>query len=583
MLTFLLLLQINVGVAISIPVSFSPGPAASSTSSVTATPPSASADGNSAIALTITARDAFNNAVGNANVNLSFSGGNNTITPPQGATNANGIFTAKIVSTQVQSNTVTAIFDSGASVAANINFFTGPISTSRSFLAVSPNSQIANNSNVIAATMTLKDAQGHPVSGQALSFTASGANTTITPSNPTDASGMSTVNYASNLAQSESAIVTIGSTAFSQPIVFVAGPPVSAASTLSVNPNASLYASGIQAATLTAVFADAFGNPASNVTVTWSASNGNNVFSPATGITNAAGVFTAQLTTTTAGSRLISANAGAAIATTTVSFVPGGYAPNSTFVASPNQITADGNTTSTLILTARDGNNELLPNAPVQLTDPVINHMFMPAGGATDANGIFVSLMTSTQAGSQMISARFAGAQLNTAIISAALSPACSATSFFGGPPWPKSDAQGGAGLVSADFNGDGNQDIAVLDFAGSVKILFGRGNQLFATPVVYGVGGASTALAIGDINGDGIVDLATCSAGSNTVSVLIGNPNGTFQPVTGAKTYAIGSLPRDIIILDFNGDGSPDIATTNQNSNNVSVLYNAGGGTFQS
>jgi hypothetical protein len=77
------------------------------------------------------------------------------------------------------------------------------------------------------------------------------------------------------------------------------------------------------------------------------------------------------------------------------------------------------------------------------------------------------------------------------------------------------------------------------------------------------------------DFTGDGNLDLAVANGPSNNVSVFVGNGDGTFQP---AQNFATGTYPFGYIIGvgDFNGDGSPDLATANSGSNNVSVLINA-------
>ena len=71
-------------------------------------------------------------------------------------------------------------------------------------------------------------------------------------------------------------------------------------------------------------------------------------------------------------------------------------------------------------------------------------------------------------------------------------------------------------------------------------------------------------ALVAGDFNGDGRTDLAVANSGSNDVSVLLGNGDGTFQPQV---TYAVGSEPVAIVAGDFNGDGRTDLAVANSGS----------------
>ncbi len=83
----------------------------------------------------------------------------------------------------------------------------------------------------------------------------------------------------------------------------------------------------------------------------------------------------------------------------------------------------------------------------------------------------------------------------------------------------------------------------------------------------------------IADLNGDGKLDLAITNIESNNTSILLGNGDGTFQSPTNFPT---GSFPVDIAALDLNGDGPPDLVIGAANSNAVLVLFGNGNGTFQ-
>jgi hypothetical protein len=81
------------------------------------------------------------------------------------------------------------------------------------------------------------------------------------------------------------------------------------------------------------------------------------------------------------------------------------------------------------------------------------------------------------------------------------------------------------------------------------------------AAAVNYGAGATSKSVAVGDLNGDGKPDLAVANYNSNTVSVLLGNGNGTFA---AAVNYGTGSFPLSVAIGDLNGDGRLDLAVAN-------------------
>jgi len=99
-----------------------------------------------------------------------------------------------------------------------------------------------------------------------------------------------------------------------------------------------------------------------------------------------------------------------------------------------------------------------------------------------------------------------------------------------------------------------------------------------FLPRVPYTVGTNPAEDRLVDLNGDGKLDLVVENSGSNTVSVLLGNGDGTFKP---AVNYATGTTPWSMAVGDVNGDGKPDIVTGNSGASTASVLLNKGDGTF--
>jgi hypothetical protein len=140
-------------------------------------------------------------------------------------------------------------------------------------------------------------------------------------------------------------------------------------------------------------------------------------------------------------------------------------------------------------------------------------------------------------------------------------------------------------GVAVADFNHDGNPDIAATYLEdNSVRVLTGKGNGNFNAAAVYPVGNQPYWVASGDLNNDGYADLVTANTTLNsatgTISVLINKADGSGT-FAAAQSYTVGNLPYQVAIGDLNGDGIPDLAVTNYGDNTVSILYGQTGGGF--
>jgi uncharacterized protein (DUF2141 family) len=128
--------------------------------------------------------------------------------------------------------------------------------------------------------------------------------------------------------------------------------------------------------------------------------------------------------------------------------------------------------------------------------------------------------------------------------------------------------------VLSADFNGDGNLDLATYN-----SVMLGNGDGTFRAPIATdpSLGNPQSSA---DVNNDHIPDLIGFGPSGGGLVVLLGKGDGTFGQ---ANSFATGGSPTAVTFGDFNGDGNLDAALLGDASGNVSIMLGNGDGTFQS
>jgi hypothetical protein len=132
--------------------------------------------------------------------------------------------------------------------------------------------------------------------------------------------------------------------------------------------------------------------------------------------------------------------------------------------------------------------------------------------------------------------------------------------------------------VVLVDINDDQILDILALNrISESISVFLGEGDGTFDIPTRQAVPGVQF-FVLADFNGDGDLDLAGVLTNSDRVGIRLGNGNGTFG---NQQTYLVGSAPIRVAARDVNGDGAVDIVTANSRSQDASVLAGDGNGNF--
>jgi hypothetical protein len=149
--------------------------------------------------------------------------------------------------------------------------------------------------------------------------------------------------------------------------------------------------------------------------------------------------------------------------------------------------------------------------------------------------------------------------------------------------------------ITVGNFNSDvdSHLDLAVANFVDkSVSILLGNGDGTFTNPLdcdattagtspTCVVGTQPVSIVTGDFNNDGVVDLAVANEVTKNVSILLGNADTTTGLFKAAQNFNLGKIPVSLTVADFNGDGALDLAAAHFGGKQLSVILGNGDGTF--
>ncbi|MHC9002364.1 invasin domain 3-containing protein [Enterobacter adelaidei] len=385
-------------------------------SSLAAAPATIVADGTTASTVTLSLKDRNDNPVSGQTVAFASSLTNSAVGNVRD--NGDGTYTAQLTGTTAGTANITVTVGGSAfgvtAVAVTLTADAGNLDAARSSLAAAPATIVADGTTASTVTLSLKDRNDNPVSGQTVAFASSLTGSTV--GNVTDnGDGTYTAQLTGTTAGTANITVTVGGNAFGVNAASViltadAGNLDAARSSLTATP-ATIVADGTTASTVTLSLKDRNDNPVSGQAVAFASSLTNSAVGNVTD--NGDGTYTAQLTGTTAGTANVTVTVGgSAFGVTAASVILTADAGNldaarSSLAAAPATIVADGTTASTVTLSLKDRNDNPVSGQTVAFASSLTNSA---VGNVTDnGDGTYTAALTGTTAGTASITVTVGG------------------------------------------------------------------------------------------------------------------------------------------------------------------------------
>jgi hypothetical protein len=282
------------------------------------------ANGTDSTIITVALRDPAGNPIPGQSVQLAVTGTNNTLTQPAASTNASGITTGRLKSTRAETKTITVTVNPGpnqvvlsqqptAQFVADTTTISASLSTAAANPA-SPDSVAGDGVQVSTITVTVRDANSNPVSGQTVQLATTGAGNLAQPGT-TSASGVAMGSITRNSGGLDTITATVNPSGTAvvltqRPVVkFFAtscGDPNATTSTVTVSPD-TVAATGTDSSTVTVTVLDCGSSPVSGATVRLALSGSGNFVRQPTTTTDGSGVTTGRVSSTVAGSKTVTA------------------------------------------------------------------------------------------------------------------------------------------------------------------------------------------------------------------------------------------------------------------------------------
>ena len=455
----------------------------------------------------------------------------------------------------------------------------GTVSAGNSTLTVS-GSPITASTGASAATITVtaRDASNNVIPGAAVSVGVTGTNSVTQPAGGVaNGSGVATATVSSTEAGIKTVTATINGTTITQQGTLTVSPaaPSASQSTLSAAPASIQAVSGTS--TITVTVRDGFGNAIPGATVVLAATGTGNTITQPPGTTSASGIAIGSLSSSTAGSKVVSGSAtkgGGPVAITQTATVTVGIgsadAGNSTLTVSPSTVTV-GVGSAAITVTARDAGNNTIGGAAVSVSATGSGNSLTPSSGTADGSGVFTATFSSLQSGIKTLTATVNGTTLTAQPTVSVTAATTTTTLSLSGSTTVVGQSITASWTVTPQGAGTPTGTVTVTGAGATCSAPVASGSCVLA-PTTAGVGAVFTATYGGDGNFSGSSDTATRTVGAASTNTVITSDSPDPSNVGQAVTVAFA------VTADAPGGGTPaGTVTVSDGVNGCSATVAAG------
>jgi len=543
----------NPGLSSSVTLIADRGTAEIATGELIVTDDDALANGRATNSVAAQVTDATGNPV--AGVDVTFTADNGAVVDTSGTTGSDGMVSITLTSSKAGVSHVTAAVN-GSSQTVPTHFVAGAVDTTRSSLIGMPATIVANGTEQSTLTATLVDAAGNALTGKKVMFRSSLLNTSV--STVTDnGDGTYTASLSGTTAGRSVVNMTIDGSSigiFTSVILTEdSGTADLTAGALSVVSD-NAYANGNATNNVKATVKDAHGNPVSGVKVTFTADNGAVI--GAIGTTGSDGTVNMALTSTVTGTSNVTASVNDSHQTTAVRFIANSIVdtPQSSLIAAPPVIVANGSDRTTLMATLKDAAGNPLAGNTVVFRSSLMNTSLSTV--TDNGDGTYTAILSGTTSGASTITLMVNGGNpgLSTAVM-------LKTDDSTAGIPAGR--------LVVTDDNAAAD---GVTTNSVSTRVTDATGNPVAGVDVTFTADNGAVIGTSGATGSDGTVSmtLASTKAGVSNVTAIINGSSQTVQThfiagVIDATRSTLIAAPETIVA---NGNESSTLTATLQDAN---------------